>query len=142
MSEFKIQIRIFVHNISAERLWEIEKPIPPVQIATNLNLVGVNKKREDILEVPFVFTINYTPAIAQISVRGKAHVKGTKEEITKIHNTYLEKKPPPPQLFQSIFNVAFMESILITRTLNVPPPIPQIQPPPEQKKPSEPAYRA
>jgi len=142
MSEFKIQIRIFVYNISAERLWEVERPIPPVQIATNLNLVGVNKKREDIIEVPFVFTINYTPAIAQISLRGKAHVKGTREEITKIHNTYLEKKPPPPQLFQSIFNVAFTESMLITRTLNVPPPIPQIQPPSEQKKPSEPAYRA
>ena len=142
MSEFKIQIRIFVHNISAERLWEIEKPIPPVQIATNLNLVGINEKREDIIEVPFVFTINYTPAIAQISLRGKAHVKGTKEEIKKIHDTYLAKKPPPPQLFQSIFNVAFTESILITRTLNVPPPIPQIQPPGEQKKPSEPAYRA
>jgi len=142
MSEFRVQMRVFVHNISAERLWEIEKPIPPVQIATNLNLIGVNKKREDVLEVPFVFTINYAPAIAQISLRGKAHVKGTKEEITKIHNTYLEKKPPPPQLFQSIFNVAFTESILITRTLNVPPPIPQIQPPTEQKKPSEPAYRA
>jgi len=142
MSEFKIQIRIFVYNISAERLWEVEKPIPPVQIATNLNLVGVNKKREDMIEVPFVFTINYTPAIAQISLKGKAHVKGTREEITKIHNTYLEKKPPPPQLFQSIFNVAFTESILIIRTLNVPPPIPQIQPPSEQKKPSEPAYRA
>jgi len=142
MSEFRIQIRIFVNNISAERLWEIEKPIPPVQIATNLNLIGVNKKREDILEVPFVFTINYTPAVAQISLRGKAHVKGTREEIMKIHSTYLEKKPPPPQLFQSIFNVAFTESILITRTLNVPPPIPQIQPPTEQKKPSEPAYRA
>jgi len=142
MSEFRIQIRVSIEKISAERLWEIEKPIPPVQIATNLNLVGVNKKREDILEVPFVFSINYIPAIAQISVTGKAHVKGTKEEITKINNAYLEKKPPPPQLFQTIFNVAFMESILVTRTLNVPPPIPQIQPPSEQKKPSEPTYRA
>jgi len=142
MSESKIQIGIFVEKLSAERLWEIERPIPPVQIATNLNLVGVNKKREDTLEVPFVFTINYTPPIAQISLTGKAHVKGTKEEIAKIHNTYLEKKPPPPQLFQTIFNVTFMESILITRTLNIPPPIPQIQPPSEQKKPSDTAYRA
>jgi len=142
MSQFRIQIRIFVNKISAERLWEIEKPVPPVQIATNLNLVGVNKKREDILEVPFVFAINYTPSVAQISLTGKAHVKGTREEIKKILDTYMEKKPPPPQLFQSIFNVAFMESLLITRTLNVPPPIPQIQPPSEQKKPSEPAYRA
>ncbi len=144
MSEFKIQMRIFVNKISAERLLEIDRPIPPGQgqIATNLNIVGFNKKREDILEVPFIFTINYTPAIAQISLTGKALVKGAKEEIKKIYDAYLEKKPPPPQLSQSIFNVAFMESLLITRTLNVPPPIPQIQPPGEQKKPSEPTYRA
>lgn len=142
MSEPKIQIRISVEKISAERLWEIEKPIPPVQIATNLNLLGVNKKREDIIEVPFVFTINYVPAVAQISLTGKAHAKGTREEINKIHKSYAEKKPPPPQLFQTIFNVAFMESILVTRSLNVPPPIPQIQPPTEQKKPSDTAYRA
>jgi hypothetical protein len=142
MSQFRIQIRVFVNNVSAERLWKIEKPIPPVQIATNLNLVEVNRKQEDILEVPFIFTINYIPPIAQISLKGEARVKGTKEDITKIHNIYVEKKPPPPQLFQSIFNVAFAESILITRTLNVPPPIPQIQPPSGQKKPQEPTYRA
>lgn len=142
MSEPKIQVRIFVHNISAERLWEVEKAFPPVQIATNLNLVGVNKMKEDRLEVPFVFTINYIPAIAQISIRGKAYVKGTKDEVTKVHNAYLEKKPPPPQLFQSIFNVALTEAILITRTLNVPPPIPQIQPPSAQKKKPDTTYRA
>lgn len=142
MSMFKIQVAIFVRNISAERLWEIEKPIPPVQITTNLNVTEVKKKREDILEVPFIFTINYIPPIAQISLKGEAHVKGTREDIAKIHSIYLEKKPPPPQLFQSIFNVAFTESILITRTLNVPPPIPQFQPAIEQKKPSEPTYRA
>jgi hypothetical protein len=97
-----------------------------------------------MIEVPFVFTINYRPAVAQISVKGKAHVIGTKEEIAKIYSTYTEKKPPPPQLFQSIFNVALTESILITRTLNVPPPIPQIQPPVGEQKGSQgtASYRA
>jgi hypothetical protein len=140
-----LKVSVFIHQLSAERLWDIEKPIPPVQVATNLNLVGVEKTREDLLEVPFVFTINYNPAVAQISVKGKAHVTGEKEELEQIHASYTEKKPPPPVIVQSISNVAFLESILITRTLNIPPPVPLPQIPPgsrEGKKPSEPTYRA
>jgi len=141
-----IRVSVFIHQLSAERLWDIEKPIPPVQIATNLNLVGVEKKRDDLLEVPFVFTINYNPAVAQISVKGRAHVTGERDELTKIHSSYTEKKPPPPIIVQSISNVAFLESIIITRTLNIPPPVPLPQIPPgpgaEGKKPGEPSYRA
>jgi hypothetical protein len=138
-----IRVRVFIHNFSAERFWDIEKPIPPVQIATNLNIVGMNKKREDMLEVPFVFTINYAPAVAQISVKGKAHVTGTKEELKQIHSAYKEKKPPPPVIVQSISNVVFLESVIICRTLNIPPPIPLPKiPPVMKKKPSEPTYRA
>jgi len=140
-----LRVSVFIHQLSAERLWDIEKPIPPVQIATNLNLVGVEKKRDDLIEVPFVFTINYNPAVAQISVKGRAHVTGEREELKQIHTAYSEKKPPPPIIVQSISNVAFLESILITRTLNIPPPVPLPQIPPsspEGKKPGEPSYRA
>jgi len=119
-----IQINVFLHDISAERFWDIEKPIPQIQIATNLNLVGVNKKHEEELEVPFVFSINYNPAIAQISVKGKAFVRGTKEELKPIFDGYTDKKPPLPMIVQTVSNVAFLESILISRILNVPPPIP------------------
>ena len=140
-----LKVSVFIHQVSAERLWDIEKPIPPVQVATNLNLVGVEKTSDELLEVPFVFTINYNPAVAQISFKGKAYVAGEKEELKQIHTAYTEKKPPPPVIVQSISNVAFLESILITRTLNIPPPIPLPQIPPgpdEGKKPSEPSYRA
>jgi hypothetical protein len=140
-----IQVNVFLENISAERFWDIEKPLPQIQIATNLNLVGVNKKREEELEVPFVFSINYNPAIAQISVKGKAFVRGLKEELKDIYDSYTQKKPPPPMIVQTISNVAFLESVLISRILNVPPPIPlpQVTPPPEggEKKKSEPSYR-
>ena len=140
-----IQVNVFLHNISAERFWDIEKPIPQIQIATNLNLVGVEKKRDDLLEVPFVFTINYNPAVAQISVKGRAHVTGEKEELREMHDAYADKKPPPAVVVQSISNVAFLESIIVTRTLNITPPVPLPQIPPspvEGKKPSEPPYRA
>ena len=138
-----VQVKVFVNNISAERFWDIEKPIPPVQVATNLNVVGINEKREDMLEVPFVFTINYTPAVAQISLKGKSHVTGSKDELKQIHSTYKDKKPPPPIIVQSISNVVFLESVIVCRTLNIPPPIPLPKiPSVKKKKPSEPTYRA
>ena len=138
-----VKVRVFVNNISAERFWDIEKRIPPVQVATNLNVVGMNEKREGMLEVPFVFTINYTPAVAQISLKGKSHVIGSKEELEQIRDAYKEKKPPPPIIIQSISNVVFVESVIVCRTLNIPPPIPLPKiPPVKKKKPSEPTYRA
>jgi len=138
-----IRVNVFVHQLSAERFWDIEKPIPPVKVATNLNVIGIESKDEELLVVPFVFTINYAPAVAQISVKGKAHVKGSKDELKKIRTAYTEKRPPPPIVIQSISNVAFVESILIARTLNIPPPIPLPQIPPiKAKKPKEPSYRA
>ncbi len=138
-----VNVRVFVKNISAESFWEIGKPIPPVQIATNLNMVGINKKGEGMLEIPFVFTINYNPGVAQISLKGKSHVKGSKDEIEQILKDHKEKKPPPPVVLQSISNVVFLESVLICRSLNIPPPIPLPKISAAQKKKrSEPTYRA
>jgi hypothetical protein len=108
-------------------------------------LIGVEKISEDSLEVPFVSTINYNPSVAQISLKGKAYVVGDKSEVEKIYKEYKEKKPPSPAVAQSISNVVFIESVLISRTLNVPPPIPlpQIsQAKPPSKKPSRIDYSA
>jgi hypothetical protein len=140
-----IRVNVSVFNVSADRFWDARKPIPPIQINTNLNLVGMEKKSEDSLEVPFVLTINYNPSVAQISLKGKAYVVGEKDEIGKVYKEYEEKKPPPPIIVQSISNVAFIESVLISRTLNIPPPIPLPQIPeakPPTKKPSEMDYSA
>jgi hypothetical protein len=140
-----IRVNVSVSNVAAERFWDITKPTPPIQINTNLNLVGMEKKSEDSLEVPFVLTINYNPSIAQISLKGKAYVIGEKGELEKVYKEYEEKKPPPPVIVQSISNVAFIESVLISRTLNIPPPIPLPQMPEAKqpsKKPSEMDYSA
>ncbi|UCE44402.1 MAG: hypothetical protein JSV57_02680 [Candidatus Bathyarchaeota archaeon] len=138
-----VQVNVFIYDISAERLWETGRPIPPVKVSTNLNVVAINKKPKGMLEVPFVFTINYMPAVAQISVKGKAHVKGAKDDLKKIHTAYIEKKPPPPIIVQSISNVVFLESVIISRTLRIPPPIPLPKIPSVQKKKMpKPSYRA
>ncbi len=130
-----IRVNVAIANISAERFWDIRKPIPPIQIGTNINLVGMEKKPDDSLEVPFVLSINYNPSIAQISLKGSAYVTGDKGEIEKMLKDYDEKKPPPQLLVQSISNIVFIESVLISRTLNIPPPIPLPQIP-EAKAPS------
>ena len=119
-----IRVNVAITNISAERFWDIRKPIPPIQIGTNINIVGMDKKPNESLEVPFVLVINYNPSVAQISLKGSAYVSGDKNEIEKILKGHEEKKPPPPLIVQSISNVVFIESVLISRTLNIPPPIP------------------
>jgi len=119
-----IRVNVAVTSISAERFWDIRKPAPNIQIATNINVVSIDKKSDDQLEVPFVLTINYNPSIAQMSLKGMAYVQGDKAEIDKIVKDYEQKKPPTPVILQSISNVVFVESVLISRTLNVPPPIP------------------
>jgi hypothetical protein len=119
-----IRVNVAIGNISAERFWDIKKPIPPIQIATNINMVNMERKPDGSVDVPFVLTIIYNPSIAQISLKGTAYVLGEKDEIDKIFKDYEDKKPPPQIVVQSISNVVFIESVLISRTLNIPPPIP------------------
>jgi len=126
---------VVIASISAERFWDFRKPVPPIQIGTNINMVNVDKKADGTLEVPFVLTINYNPAIAQISLKGSAYVTGDKAELDRVVKDYEDKKPPPPVIVQSISNVVFIESVLISRTLNIPPPIPLPQIP-EAKQPT------
>ncbi len=140
-----IRVNVSITSISAERFWDIRKPAPNIQINTNINVVSIEKKPDESLEVPFVLTINYNPSIAQMSLKGSAYVQGDKPELQKILTEYEQKKPPPPIILQSISNVVFVESILLSRTLNVPPPVPlpMIQEnKPQQAKPVERDYSA
>ncbi|MDI6805916.1 MAG: hypothetical protein QMD20_04550 [Candidatus Bathyarchaeia archaeon] len=139
-----IRVNVSITNVSAERFWDIRKSIPPVQINTNLNLLGMEKKT-DVLEVPFILTISFNPSIAQISLKGRAYVAGDANEVERVYKDYEEKKPPPPVIVQSISNVVFIESVIIAKTLNIPPPIPLPQIPQAKepsKKPSERDYSA
>lgn len=140
-----IRVNVSITNISADRYLDLRKPLPPIQINTNLNLLGMEKKADDSLEVPFVLTINYNPSVAQLSLKGKAYVAGDKGELDKVYKDYEEKKPPPPIIVQSVSNVVFVESVVISRTLNVPPPIPLPQIPeakPSSEKSSKVDYTA
>lgn len=127
---------VSISYISAERFWEHGKPAPAgVHISTNVNIVGVELKDEK-LSVPFVVTIGYTPSIAQISLKGQATLLGKQEELEKIQNDYKKRHAPPPQLLRSITNVSLIEATVLSRSLNIPPPIP-LPGPPKPPKPGE-----
>ncbi|MCL2135557.1 MAG: hypothetical protein FWH37_08455 [Candidatus Bathyarchaeota archaeon] len=119
-----LRVNVVISNISAERYWDIRKPIPTIQINTNINVIGMEKKQDETLEVPYVLSIAYNPSIAQINIKGNAYVNGDKNEIDKVIKDYEQKKPPAQIIIQSISNVVFIESVSISRTLNIPPPIP------------------
>jgi hypothetical protein len=119
-----LRVNVVITSISAERFWDVRKPIPPIQISTNINVVGMEKKQDDSLEVPFVLSIAYNPSIAQLSLKGNAYVNGEKGEVDKVLKDYEQKKPPAQIIIQTISNVVFIEAVLISKTLNIPPPIP------------------
>jgi len=123
-----LKVNVVISSISAERFWDIRKSVPPIQISTNINVVGMEKKQDTSLDVPFVLSIGYNPSIAQMSLKGVAYIIGEKNEIDEVLKDYEQKKPPAQIIIQSISNVVFIESVLISRILNIPPaiPLPQI----------------
>ncbi len=131
-----LRVNVVITNISAERFWDVRKPIPPIQINTNINVVGMEKKQDESLEVPFVLSIGFNPSIAQMNLKGMAYVNGERNEVDKALKDYEQKKPPPQIVIQSISNVVFIEAVLISRILNIPPPIPLPQIPETGKQPS------
>lgn len=141
-----LRVNVFITSISAERFWDIRKPIPPIQINTNINIVGMEKKQDGSLEVPFVLSIGFNPSIAQMSIKGNAFVAGENDEVDKTLKDYEQKKPPAQIIIQSVSNVVFIESVLISRILNIPPPIPLPQIPetgkPQTSKPNGRDYSA
>jgi hypothetical protein len=138
-----IHVSIFVTNMSAERFWEIDRPLPQqVQIGVNINMLDIDERSDGTLDAPFVFTVNFTPSIAQISIKGKAKISGDSIDTKKIVEEHKAQKAPPVQLVQAVSNAAMADAILISRSLNIPPPLPPIpQPQAPAQQPSKPDSR-
>lgn len=131
-----VKVNVFVTNMTGERLWEVEKDLPAqIQIAVNINVLGIEEQSDGSLRSPFVFTVNFTPAIAQISIRGRARIQGEKDEMQRILQEQKEKKAPPAQILQAISSTAIAEAILISKTIGIPPPLPPLPTPPANQAP-------
>lgn len=114
----------------------MERPLPAqVQIGVNINMLDINQRSDGTLDAPFVFTVNFVPSIAQISIKGKARISGEGEDTKKIAEDHKAQKPPPAQLVQAVSNAAIADAILISRSLNIPPPLPPI---PQPQGPTQP----
>jgi hypothetical protein len=130
LCEGLLQVNVFVTSMSAERFWEMDRALPAqVQIGVNINMLDINERSDGSLDAPFVFTVNFVPSIAQISIKGQAKISGEGGEKKKIVDDHKAQKPPPPQLVQAVSNAAMADAILISRSLNIPPPLPPIPQP-------------
>ncbi len=131
-----MRVTVQITNISGERYWAPDTQLPAqVQIAVNINIVGLDQRNESTAEAPFVFTVGYTPAIAQLSIKGKAHIVGDKTEVIQIVDDNKKNKPPPATVIQAVSSIAMADAIIISKSLGIPPPLPPIGIPAEQTGP-------
>ena len=122
-----LRVAVQVTNLSGERYWAYDTPLPPqMQIAVNINIVGLDQKTESTVEAPFVFTVGYTPSIAQLSVKGKAQVTGDPSEVAQLTEEHKKNRPPPQTIIQAVSSIAMAEVIIMSRSLGIPPPLPPI----------------
>jgi len=136
-----LRVAIQVTNLTGERYWANDTPLPPqVQIAVNINIVGLDQKTESMVEAPFVFTVSYTPSIAQLSVKGKAQVTGDRSEVAQMTEEHKKSRPPPQTVIQAVSNIAMAEVIIMSKSLGIPPPLPPIGLPSEAS-PNQPILR-
>jgi hypothetical protein len=128
--------------MSAERYWEMDRPLPPqLQIGLNINMLDIDQKPDGTLDAPFLFAVNFIPSIAQISIKGKAKISGGSDETSKIVDDQKAHKPLPVQIVQAVSSAAMADAILISRSLNIPPPLPPIPQPQNQPQASKPDTR-
>jgi len=126
-----LRVNVFMTQVSAERLWEVDRPLPAqIQIAVNINILELERRSDSMIEAPFVFAIGFTPSIAQINLKGRAQISGEKDEVSKVLDEHKQQKPPPIVIVQTISNAAMAESIILSRTIGVPPPLPPLPTPP------------
>ena len=131
-----MRVTVQVTNITGERYWAPDAQLPAqVQIAVNINIVGLDQRSDSSAEAPFVFTVGYTPSIAQLSIKGKAQVSGERNEIIQILEENKKNKPPPATVIQAVSSIAMADAIVISKSLGIPPPLPPIGIPAEASVP-------
>ena len=122
-----LRVTVQVTNITGERYWAPDAQLPAqIQIAVNINIVGLDQRSDAAAEAPFVFTVSYTPSIAQLSIKGKAQILGERTEVMQIVEDNKKNKPPPPTVIQAVSSIAMADAIIVSKSLGIPPPLPPI----------------
>ncbi len=122
-----MKLKIFITHLSGERLFPKPGEFPPEgKITVNANILGLEEKSKNRVEIPFVYVVNYTPSIAQITVKGVVTVEGDEKEIQKLIEDKNRRKTPDRRIIAAVINAATSEAVLISRSIGVPPPLPPI----------------
>jgi hypothetical protein len=138
-----MNVNISLSQVSGERLMDLEKGMVNIQIMTNMNVVKATYVN-GLLDLGFVFSVNYNPSIASFTIKGSAKITGEKAELDDIKKNFDAKKPVSPAILQTISNVGFMECVILSRSLNIPPPLPlpAVSQPQEKIERANPSYIA
>lgn len=118
-----MNINISLNQLSGERFQDPERGMVNIQVTTNISVLKVTQS-EGLLDFGFIFSANYNPSIAMLTIKGSAKVSGEKKELDDLKKSFDEKKALPPMILQTISNVGFVEGVILARSLNIPPPIP------------------
>jgi len=132
-----LEISVFLRRSTCDRLWDHRRAMPPhVNINVNLSILEWAQKEMGIAEAEasFIYTVNYLPSVAQISLKGTVRVTGEKKEVDEVLDAERQKKPPLPAVFQAVMNFCTAQAVMLSQSTNVPPPIPPIQMPPAEQK--------
>ncbi len=119
-----INVSIQLTSITAERLAET---IPP-KLNFNINLALPSSKpyfQDNKFTIPFTFTVTTLPPLVNITLKGRALITGERKELEKIEKDIKNKKIPQP-IIQTVFMNMIAESIILSRSLGTPPPVPGI----------------
>src|SRR5437016_13211550 len=92
-----LRVAIQVTNLTGERYWAYDTPLPSqVQIAVNINIVGLDQNTESTVDAPFGFTVSSTPSISQLSGTCKPKATGDRSAVVQLPENDKTNSPPPP----------------------------------------------
>lgn len=124
-----LKISVRTTHISAERLWDVDAPLPaPVQIHLSVTVHKLEPAGVGKAKAGFIVAASYNPPIAQISVKGVVLVQGKENEIKEAIKSSSSGKPPN-QVVQAVFTSAIADAVVVSRSIGVPPPVPAPAPP-------------
>ncbi|MET1160749.1 MAG: hypothetical protein ABWW65_07300 [Thermoprotei archaeon] len=110
------------NSINAEKL--VASLPPKIEFSINLTLPsGEPVRRGTQYHLPFIFSVSTKPPVIQIMLKGIAIVMSSGDELDKLDKDVRARKIPSP-IIQAILVNSIAESIILARSLGVPPPVP------------------